>query len=336
MDTFLQVIGVLALVILFGVIAGYYYFKIKFAPYAKIMGSGEPLLIHINEDPMPAWTEKEAAKALKKELLESGFDEGIAYSVFEMDFFLLKAFYKAPYTAIIYDHPVAGNWVDLVALTTAGEGYTVTNAPMGGEIKTRPTEKKLFLKEYDVGQLYKKIVQLVGEQECVEVSPGNFREYVENEYKKDMAWKSQRGGISLEETKKIVQNSGKKYTEKVILESFLETKLNELHTWHNAALEVYQKEQNLSDNTFHELKRKMFIVPSKTDTRAFINYLSDMNYISEQDKEKFEKVYENETEINTVFNTINERLSPELRAVKHGEVDFPLNISIYMSNSQKF
>jgi len=332
MTTFLEIVGILALGVVLVIVALYVYIRIKLGKYAKVDTSKDntPLTIHLNEEIEAEWISKPDAIKIEDELKSLGFSAGKTYNVVEMDGMQLRSFFNPPYTAVLYTHPIVGLWVDMVANLENGIDYTVTNAPMGGEIEHAPTEKKYWLKGASVSELFDKIQEETKGKTIKAISSDTFREYFEEAYKKEMKWKTQNGGIGLEEVRRVALNDNKKYTEEEILETFRETKRKELMKWHNVALQEYQKNENLKENECYDAFDYLFIVPSKGDTVGFIRYLADVYYLDDKQAKKFEDRYKtSDIDIKTAFKEINESFSSELRAIKKAEVNYPIDIEIY-------
>jgi len=331
MEMFLQILGSIVLVIILVIVGGYAYIRIRLGKYADMDMEKDmtPLFVHLNEDIAPKWVEKKDAIHIEQELISLGFTASKAYDVVGIEDMELKAFLYAPYIAVMYHHPVVGVWIDIVATLESAYDYTVSNAPMGGEMDSPPHTEKYFIKEASALELFDKIKLLVGTESCKDLSLVDFREYFEEEYKKETRWKNKNGGISYEEFLRVVENDPKNYSDKEIALAFRESKRKELTRWHNGAMEEYKNQKDISQNDFYDMEYELFIVPSQTDSLAFIEYLASCYMIEDEDIEKFEKVYQEETNIPLLFETINEQLSPDLRAVKVASVDYPIDIDIY-------
>jgi len=336
MEIFLQIIGSLALAIMLIIIGIYAYIKISLGKYtSKDM---TPLIIHLNEDINPNWISKKNAVKIEEELINLGFTPNNTYHVVEMEGMQLKSFFNTPYTAVMYIHPVVGIWVDIVANIENGVEYTVTNAPMGGEIKTPPNTEKHWLKDFSITDLFSKLKNIVGTQKIKALNSTSFRDYFENAYKREMQWKNKNGGVSFEEFMSVVENDPKNYNEKDMMVAYIKTKKQELLKWHDAAIKEYKEKENLQENDCYDIFDSLFIVPSKTDNIAFIYYLRDLYFIDEQHSKKLEEKYkENKTiTIKKLFQEINEGFSPELRAEYKFNTDYPIDIEIFEMKKENY
>jgi len=340
MDTFLEIIGILAIGVVVVLLSIYVYIRIKLGKYVNVDTSKDitPLQIHLNEEFNPDWIQKKYAQKAEQELISLGFTPGKTYYVVELDGFRLKAFFNHPYTAVLYTHPIAGLWVDMGAETVNGIEYTVTNAPMGGEMDTHPKARKYFLKDFTITQLFNKLKEVLGTQKVKEITQDSFRDYFENVYKREMEWKSKNAGVSFEEFKRVAQNDTVNYTDEEIKEAYHEHKRKELLKWHDIAIEEYISKESISESDCYNYYDNFFIVPSKADPIGFIRYLANVFYINDEQAKKFEEKYGDNSniDIKTLFKEINESFSKELRAVKKGETNYPLEIEIYEMTKSKY
>ena len=205
---------------------------------------------------------------------------------------------------------------------------------MGETINTRDNVEKHFDKTATPAQVFMKITRCIADQPCKEIQPSDFREYFETEYKKDMTWTNRNGGITLQEFTETAKATNKKYSDKDIKVAFIEAKTSEIEQWREAAIEEYRTKYKLSQDDFEDTRYELFIVPSQTNTEAFLDYLCGQYFISEENAEKYKKVHSNETNVPTLFKLINESMSPELRAKEKGVVDYPIEITIFRTTNR--
>ncbi len=331
MAFFVNILGslVLAGIIILGAI--YLYFRVKLGKFSFINHDQDlsPLFIHLNEDVFPEWLEQTEAIVVENELIDLGFTAGKAYVIPEMEGMKLKAFFQVPYITVLYTHPMAGIWVDIGADVEDGYEYTVSNAPMGEEMKTQPQAIKYFMKDVAPARLFERLRDIIGDKPCVEVNPEDFRTHFENVYKREMKWKNKQGGISLEEFVKVSGNMKAKFTDQQLQDGFREYKRKELHKWHDGALEEYTSQKNPAKDFAEVPLYDLFIVPLKAHPLSFLDYLNDVGFIEDENVTKFEKAYGMNDDIPLLFKRINSTFSDELQATKQGEVEYPIAIDIY-------
>ena len=330
---FLQIIGGVAVFLIVAAVIIYYYIKIKFGKWLKAAeGNATPLVIHINKDLFPEWIEEKKAQSLVKNFIAQGFRVGAAYTIPEMDGVKLLSFYKEAYIGVLYTHPIAGLWVDLVAKYNDGSELTVTDMPMGAEISNRPEMKKVVMKGASIDEMVEQLYELTSGHSLKFIHEEDFRSFFEDAYKRDIQWRNRNGGISYEDFISVEQEMKKKHTDKHIKEAFLETKLQELDQWHHSVVEQYiEREQLKADDDKIELAWDSVIVPTKTDPVSYAYYLKQNGFINNNvNLEKLAEHFKGEANIQVIFNRLNNNLSPELRAKKAGTFDHPLPTDLYL------
>ena len=337
MALILQIIGGFVLSIIVLIFCIYLYFRFKFGKFFNFDPDKNqtPLVIHLNEDHSPDWlSEKEASRAFEQ-LCNLGFQRGKAYTIFEMPDYQLISLFNHPYVAVLYQHPVAGVWIDYFTIQENGKELTVSNAPYADFAKeNRPLTEKIFNKDGTIEELFETLKQASGDAEFVKIDNTNFRQIFEEAFNKDTAWRNRNGGISYEEFEKIEKYSNWKNDEKTKREVFLDCKENELEQWHEAGLRVYQEKNSIKDEEFIDGEYLLFIVPVKTDASAFIRYLTGMGFLPDEQEEKLMKLYGKETDIYTLFDTLNNALSPELRAEMIATIDYPIEAKIFKQKEE--
>ncbi len=331
MLTFLQIVGGVVVTIILLIIAFFAYVRIRYGKMIDQARQGhEPLQVHLNEDFAPDWIEKgEAAKYLE-ELKQSGFDIGKAYSIVEMEGVMVQSAFKPPLTATLYFHPLAGNWVDISFQSKESDREVdVTNAPLGETIDTRPETRKLYMKDARVPALIRAVVEEVGEEEGKLVNDSNYRDHFEDAYRKDMVWRCRRGGMTFEEFKATADAGDKKYKDSQIREAYVETKLQELHAWHDAALErVNDLDESWLDGIYDRGKA-VFMLPAHGEVEAYIQYIADFGVIDEKQAEKLVGAFSGQSDLQMVARRIFESISTELRPRKLRDIDFPIQGELY-------
>lgn len=332
----LQIIGGVFLVIIVLIVLIYFFFKIKFGKYLNMDVEEEPLSINLNEDVLPDWLNDKKALALVSELDELGYSSGPAYSIYEMKDVHLKSYFKKPLMAVVYSHKVAGVWADILIEEIDGKEYTYSNAPMGGGMDNRPECVKEFRPTANLSELHALAEEAIKDSkaEMYEVDENNFREYFEAAYKKDVIWKQQKGGITFEEFSTIEEEAPFSTSKENIEHAFVKTKLDEMKRWHVAALQEYQKSENIKDEDFYEFGYKLVIVPFTSNATAFLEYLEERGFMSEIQLEKLVKLYSKDTDMEVLFEKINKLLSPKLRAEEVGKCSFPLELKIYRMSDE--
>lgn len=160
---------------------------------------------------------------------------------------------------ILYEHPKAGVWADLVACKQDGGSVTVSNAPMGGTLDHRPNHDKVYLKGSPVADLFARMQQEVSRPNLKPVDPGTFKAFFERAYMEEMAWRVSRGGVTEEEIRRQSEASGEEYSQETLQLTHQVMSDQARETLKELALREFAK---LEGTTYEELQEKMdeFIV----------------------------------------------------------------------------
>ena len=330
---FLQVIGGIVLGILVLILMFYVFIRIKFGQFLNAEPKSEPLVVHLNKDINPEWIQGQQPKQYIETLKSIGFAAGDAYLIREMEGTQLVSMHQGPICAVVYLHDMAGCWVDMVLNEIDGLEFTVSNVPMGAAIEAPENCHKVMDPTLSVEEIYQQIIAFKNNSQHAfeDINEENFRAFFETTYKKEMAWRIRKGGISFNEFIGTSEEGQFKTSDHNIQKAFIQMKEDELDDWHEAALEHYQKSHEVADDTFWEEAHDFLVVPFTTAAEAFINYLESRGFMSESQAEKYKQLHADETDIFGLFDTINGHLSPELRAQFIADQDFPLPLKIFKS-----
>ncbi len=328
--TFLVVIALVlvAVIALFVII---YRIKKFFKNLAKTLGSmnSSPSEIRLVPDPSPSWLEEKDAKKCVKEFESLKFSKGFSYLVEQMPGVCLQSFCSpdSKIIACLYKHPSAGIFADLCANFSDGKELTVSNAPSGSEIDHRPETEKIFMKGSGVGELHDEIRKRTANADLKTVSNESFANEFQSAYRKDMAWRNERGGVSEEEILRVAENSGKRYGDRVISDTMTRTKFMEIVNWSEECLENFENSTEMSESEWEAHEDSMLVFKDEFHPLAYLEYLSDNFEIDAVSYENYKKLSE-QVPLRELLATICREKQISLK--KLGEVEKPLKAEIYL------
>ena len=198
-------------------------------------------------------------------------------------------------------------------------------------MENRPEAIKEFLPQASIAEIHTKAERLVNSigNNFADIKANNFREYFESAYKKDMAFKVRKGGVSFEEFVATANEAPFNSKVEKIKEGFTEVKEQELGQWHKAALEEYLVSENMDEEKFYDIEYQFLIIPFKSHPPAFVKYLAGQCCITGEQEEQLMKMADKVDDVNILFDRINEMLSPDLRPVFVKDIDYPLPIRLF-------
>lgn len=118
--------------------------------------------------------------------------------------------------AVVYQHPAVGCFVDVVSMNTLGRTFTASNAPAGGTLDQREGHPKVFDRTLTIPEMFELVKERRPEGPWESWSAGTFAPKFETAYAEEMDWRAGRGGATVDEVRRTVQASGKKYSEATI------------------------------------------------------------------------------------------------------------------------
>ncbi len=185
--------------------------------------------IHLTEDRQPSWIRSPEVEDIIRDLQKLGFRKGFAYTIVEMPDVKVLGLHRPSQgmTAALYQHDFMGNWVDLVIEHTDGSAITVSNAPAGQEIDPPPNKVKIFREEASVGELYQEILNRTKSKPKRRVDQANFKDFFQEAYRKEMEWRSRRGGTTEEEVRRVAAGMSEEFDDEDIAAALKQIKADE-------------------------------------------------------------------------------------------------------------
>jgi len=191
---------------------------------AKVLGalgkkfakaSVPPLRIHLI--PVPPASHGDFARPQQRELEKLGFRPIGAYQVTEIKGLEMVAFSNSAQAvcAIVYRHPVAKVFVDMVSMTEEDRSLTVTTAPKGGNLDQKPGHRKIYATSLAIPKMFERVLAERPRGNYRVLDETNFQQVFEREYEREMAWRMGRGGVTMDEVRREAESMGIKDSETV-------------------------------------------------------------------------------------------------------------------------
>ena len=335
MDLILKILGIVFLVLIVIAIGAFFFLRKKWrslvAGLGQEMDGTPPMSIHLNQDLNPEWTQEPEVADMIEEVESLGFYKGKAYAIKEMAAVKFASLFRPQRDAcaVVSKHDNGMLWLEFVLEYQDGSDLTVTNAPMGGEMDTRPECEKIVVRNAPVSELYETFKAKIQPKPKVPIDDSNFREVFEESYRRDMAWRAAKGGVSEEEIKRVMESGDISLDEEELQDAVMDIKKKELYTWHEECIDHALKKKNVPPEKWDLYKRRIFIVTDQAHTPSFIEYLDDFLNFDEAQLDGFLQLAKTGQKASDLFALINDSLSPELRGKKLGTVDYPVAATLF-------
>lgn len=292
----------------------------------------KPLIrVHVKLVHSPGWINSGKAKSIIDDFTSAGFKSEKSYVVPELNNLQLHSLFYQGFAAVVVKHPVEGIWSEIFYRRDNGQFLIATNSLIGNEQYSHDDNIKFYDRSATPIGLFNLLKLETANMFANPVSDENFKEVMEEYYRREICWKNNKGGITIRDFKDNIKNadSGLKITKEDLRKIFLEMKVDELHHWHDACITEFREKTGQTGRKFDHLEYALFIVPKKTISPAYLEYLADYNILDGGVKQKLEEAFRKKTNMQKVFEVINNALPNERQAHYVGEVAHPLNAQLY-------
>lgn len=273
--SFLEIVG-LACTILFvlllivGIIIAWRVrsFIVGLGDALKNIGIGAtPATIHLEPAPSPVWQDPAEVAASVDAMRAAGFDHIAIYSVPEMPGVQLQAFCNAPEAlyGVVYEHPQAGVWADIVSKYENGDSITASNAPMGGELDHMPGREKIYDKDADIPTLIDKLRAARKPLPTVAHTAQAFVAMFEHAYAEEMEWRDKRGGPTEAEIQRVAAEAGQSASPEEVKAARHAMRAQAAERREERCLAAFLASGQLSEHEKQELAERLFVITDQSN-----------------------------------------------------------------------
>ena len=333
MELFLKIVGgfTLGIVALVGIVILTFVLKFwhRWKSLKADLLSVTPSKVNLSIQTDVGWLREGNAVRDLEELTALGFEKGQIYAIDEMPGVELIALYHADTGAsgCYYDHATAGNWLDLCATLSDGLELTVSNAPQGSELDSRPDTRKIMLAGKSPTELLAVLKKALAGKTVKSASLEGFKAEFETAYAKDMAWRDAKGGVSNEEFARVASKLDAALTGEQLRDAFKETKLSEIRSWSDDAIAEFAKSTTLSVAQWQEFEGRMCIFHADLHPLAYLDYIDQFIAHEVDDVTKVFESLDTEVELADLLVQISDRTGHQF--TKLGEISHPQPFAIY-------
>ncbi|MFN3649542.1 MAG: hypothetical protein ACK47B_08150 [Armatimonadota bacterium] len=354
MALFLQILGILFLVLVLVVVGGFFLLRSKFRKaMSELVAQAEemkygitPTRIHLRRRDAVAWQNPEAAESYSSALLALGFEDAGSYDIEELDFVRLRGFAhpgESVYAAV-YEHEKAGTWFDLVSFYQDGTSATYSNAPrLAQGMDQRPGHSKTFDNGADLQTLFQR---MLAERPGGALSPATtsgFANALERAYADHMDWRHARGP-SEDEIRFVAAEMGEEPSDEQLAEVREQLELQSLAGLDESLRERFLEQSSLSAAEWEAVRERVVIVHDRLKPEMlaeryteWVNmcgeYAEEEDEREEQDDPEYQKALAaaRVSEPRAAFAALNEQLPEEKRFRLLGTVTYPLPAAVYVA-----
>jgi len=239
-----------------------------------------------------------------------------------------------PLAAVVYRDCSSRVWADICVKQADGKLVTVSNAPEGDQLDTRPGKKIIIDSKLGINELFDRVKQEWNGDAGVDIPLGEFAQWMEKEYAEDMDWRNSKGGYpTWEEFLRTAEGEGQdcELSDEQLKEAYFETvySLGVLRL-SNECFDKFQQETEMSVQDWEEKRDCCFALHEKLPNSHLIKFIEDhFASLGEEHINKLKGALSEDRSAKENFVAFNELLPESLRAKKVGEVTFPVCADIF-------
>lgn len=157
-------------------------------------------------EPAEAGSDSAAARGAFDALKQRGFTPAGTFTIREMGGMPVQFAVRDEESAIavVYDHPKAGVWTDIVCRYQDGKRFTVTNAKVGGALDPRPGHVTVRKPGLSTIALHMTFAREKPAGSLMRVIPGDVPRVFADAYADEIAWRKDRG-VSKDEVRGVAR-----------------------------------------------------------------------------------------------------------------------------------
>lgn len=178
---------------------------------------------------------------------------------------------------VVYDHPMAGVWSDLVRRYEDGSAWTFGSNQ--DPLVDYPENKTIkYFPEFSLAEMREKFLQEAPCNGMIVVSDEEFPKFFERAYAEEMDWRIARGGATEAEIRRIAERDGTECTPEHVQTVQLQWRqaISEFHS--QRVLRRYRKEAELSRSQREELEDYGIVVHQEMQAEEILQSFDDEYY----------------------------------------------------------
>lgn len=275
---FFQVLGIafFGLIVISAVGGSVLLWKGRYLHKIRASLQGSPSEVTLVKDAKPMWIRHPRAQSAIRILEHLGFEKGDCYRVSELSGVRLMGLCCPTdhILAVLHRHDGMGVFVELSVFFPTGEEITVTDAPHGEGMETRPGVTRIYMKKVRVQDLVLEIRKRVMHRIGVSVSNERFAEIYEAAYRKEMEWRNARGGVSEKEVSQVVASVVAVPSAGEVQVVMEDSKLSEILRWESDVLNYLRHSEDLSVGQWTTYEASMLLFSESFHPKAYVHYLA--------------------------------------------------------------
>jgi hypothetical protein len=339
MDVFFQIVGMVVVGGLgFGLAAGgaaLWFFRRKLqqvvGEIAEATMAPAPRRVRLQITHDSEWDDPDTATDACLLFRAAGFDEVGTFCSYDIDGLSLAAWVHVEHrlSGVVYEHPQAGIFSDVVAFFEDRGSVTVSNAPDSARMDEPPEHPKIIESSLEVGELIERAQAESAGRELRAISADTFKGDFERAYAEGMDWRNARGGPTEEEIRRIAAEMEEEVDEskvEVIRERYAELACEQLS---ESCLDFFMDETLLSVSEWEKVREVVVVIHDLMDGRQVIDAFAGFIDLPDEVAEDLFNLEPTGTPAREFFRHLNLRIDESMRYRVLGSVAEPIAADVY-------
>lgn len=334
MGIVLQILGAMFLAVIIAVIVLFLVIRAKARRFLKTLGdlaeqvqTASPARIHLVPMAVNDWDDADAIRAQAEPLPSFGFEKAGDFEVEPVEGLRVEAWVNPAeaVTAVIYEHPQAGVWLDYYTHFEDGSRITYLNNSAGAGVDHAPGHQVERFPGMDATALYRKFLADRPQRPAKRYGPAEFVAAFEKAYADEMDWRNARGGPTEREMRAVAALSGDTYSDDELESAREALQAQALQQLAQALREKFLAKSGMPAAEWERIRERVVIIHDKlTD-----DMLGDILYEhgDEEDSEQFD--FDSDGPARERFKAYNALLPAQRQYRLLGTLDEPIEANVY-------
>jgi hypothetical protein len=366
---FLLLVGAFLVALVIFVLALLLWLRLKLRSIVKSLGElgamgaiVPPFRVHLEKVDVADWRLEEEVDAIARDLTEAGFQHAGDFQADEIPGLTMRALVHPEHRvdALIYDHPQAGVWLDLVCRYHDGRNLTYATASSSG-LANPPYLKIENHPGAEPAELLQHCLATRPDGELLPNPADGFCHRFEAAYAREMDWRGEHGGPSDEEIRAIAVKSGQEPTPELVSQVREMWRSQFRYHLDEQLREAYLEQGGLSAKRWEEVRDRLLFIYDRLTETDLMNSVElaltlELNQRwpapdddNDDDEDEVDEEYERTLESRReevrrassgfspreAFAKMNATISPKFRCERIGELAQPMAADVYLQPQEE-
>jgi hypothetical protein len=232
---------------------------------------------------------------------------------------------------VVYEHPQAGVWMDLVSRYQDGTSVTYSNTAQGSGMDQRPGHSITREQGASPEAMFERLLRERPQRPLAPHTAESFQAVFEKAYADEMDWRNSRGGPTEEEVRAVLRQSGEEPTEEQIAQTREVLAAQALAGLQEALEERFREETTMSVSQWEEVEDLLVYIHDRLTPEMVLETFNE--WVDEESEAAM--VPPAAASPREAFAILNTSLPEGRRFRKVGELSRPVAADVYAGSEEE-